>query len=73
MSRVLLLLLLQEDVCGRVFHTVLVVTDRLQLDQQLGDTLAAFMAGGCSGDVRVCVCVGGVFAVGLWLSREGRV
>lgn len=38
---------------GRVFSTVLVVTDRLQLDSQLSDTVVAFLKGG-SGRIVVC-------------------
>lgn len=34
-----------RDALGAHFHTVLVVSDRLQLDRQLGDTVAAFAAG----------------------------
>lgn len=34
-----------RDALGAHFHTVLVVSDRLQLDRQLGDTVAAFTAG----------------------------
>ncbi len=37
--------LLQVDEAGRPFHSILVVNDRLQLDQQLGDTVSSFIAG----------------------------
>ena len=44
---------LQEDEAGRRFHSVLVVNDRLQLDQQLGETVSSFIAGEMS-DVICC-------------------
>jgi len=36
---------MQEDEAGQRFRSVLVVNDRLQLDQQLGDTVSTFLAG----------------------------
>jgi hypothetical protein len=36
---------MQEDEAGQRFYSILVVNDRLQLDQQLGDTVSSFLAG----------------------------